>query len=186
MKMLVSGGTGIWEFYDYILCFAKLVIIFGTLLRVSLDLTLNNTFYDSLLLQKTKKQKGSVVTLILWIFELNIMFKHTVSVSIKLTYQTHWENWVESGPCGRPTENPVSLCHRLPLQRDHINYWHYASPSIIYEHKCNKYNAKFKIFFTHRQIQTWFKLHGGHAEVFAQQTVGELVVEGGGVHHTNL
>lgn len=65
MKMLVSGGTGIWEFYDYILCSAKLVIIFGTLLRGTLDLTLNNTFYDSLLLQKTKKQKGSVVTLIL-------------------------------------------------------------------------------------------------------------------------
>lgn len=65
MKMLVSGGTGIWEFYDYILCFAKLVIIFGTLLRGTLDLTLNNTFYDSLLLQKTKKLKGSVVTLIL-------------------------------------------------------------------------------------------------------------------------
>lgn len=65
MKMLVSGGTGIWEFYDYILCFAKLVIIFGTLLRGTLDLTLNNTFYDSLLLQKNKKQKGSVVTLIL-------------------------------------------------------------------------------------------------------------------------
>lgn len=39
-----------------------------------------------------------------------------------MTYPTHWENWVESGPCGCPTENPVSLCHHLPLQRDNINY----------------------------------------------------------------
>lgn len=35
MKMLASEG--IWEFYDYILCFAKLVIIFGTLKRDTLD-----------------------------------------------------------------------------------------------------------------------------------------------------
>lgn len=59
MKMLVSGGTGIWEFYDYILCFAKLVIIFGTLLRGTLDLTLNNTFYDSFNTPaKNQKTKG--------------------------------------------------------------------------------------------------------------------------------
>lgn len=42
-------------------------------------------------------------------------------------------------------------------------------------------------FFLHiNKIQTRFKLHGRRVEVLAQQTVGELVVEGGGVHHTDL